>query len=107
MALSLSLSRRNIPVETQDLAENQDQDHSDEDSRLLHESPDAHVADNTDAVACCKTCHSHRKTATEMHETTMVGVSNVYVLRFILRSILRQHNEQGMGGKGMSYLNKL
>lgn len=76
-SLSLSLSRRNIPVETQDLAENQDQDHSDEDSRLLHESPDAHVADNTDAVACCKTCHSHRKAATEMHETTMVGVSNV------------------------------
>lgn len=49
-----------LPVKAQDLAENQDQDHADKDSRLLHVGPNALVTDDTDTVSCSHACDADR-----------------------------------------------
>ncbi len=57
-----------IPVETEDLTKDQDQDHADEDPRLLHVGAYALVADDADAVARREARHPHRDATAEVHE---------------------------------------
>lgn len=57
-------------VETQDFSENQDQDHSDEQARLLGCSSHTCVTNDSDCEACSKTGEAHRQSSAEMHEAS-------------------------------------
>jgi hypothetical protein len=61
---------RNIPVETENFAENEDEDHADEDARLLKVGADALVTNIAYAVTSGETGHADRDAAREMHEAT-------------------------------------
>ena len=55
-------------VETQDFSENEDEDHSNEEARLLCGSADAGVADDADGVACGQAGQADSQTSAEMNE---------------------------------------
>lgn len=59
-----------VPVETKNFAEDKNQDHANEDPRLLHISTNASVADNSDAVTGGKTSHADCNATSEMKKTT-------------------------------------
>lgn len=59
----------NKPVETQDLSENQDEDHAHKKPRLLSCAPHACVAHNANCEACCQPTEAHAQPSTQMEET--------------------------------------
>lgn len=63
-----------IPVKTQYFSEDQNQDHSDKDSALVHERPDTLVPHNTDAVPSSEAGHADRDTTGEVHEAAEQAV---------------------------------
>ena len=70
----------NVPVESEDFAEDQDQDHADEDPRLLHVGAHALVTDDADAVAGGEAGQADREAAAEVHEAAVrVCVSKKHV----------------------------
>jgi hypothetical protein len=92
----------NLPIEAQDFAKNENQNHANEDSRLQHVSSDALVANNADAVSGRKTSEPDGQAAGKVHKATVLRVShpsglmvNVYI--------------QGVGAEGLGStdLNKL
>lgn len=69
----MPFSAGGLPIETQDFAENQDQNHSDEDPGLLHVRSDTRIAHDTDTVSGGKPCHTDCQAATEMQEAAVTG----------------------------------
>lgn len=65
-----AVGRQNIPIKTKDFSKDENQNHADKDSRLLHVCADALVADNANAVSGSKTRHSDGQAARKMHEAT-------------------------------------
>jgi hypothetical protein len=57
-----------IPVETQDFTENENQDHADKDPRLFHVCSDTRIANNSNAVSGRQTRHANCNTAAQMEE---------------------------------------
>lgn len=57
------------PVETQDLSENQDEDHAHKKPRLLSCSPHACVSHDANSEACCQPTEAHTQPGTQMEET--------------------------------------
>ena len=55
-------------VETEDFGENEDEDHSDEESRLLRGSPDSGVADDADGVSGSQPRQADGQTSAEVNE---------------------------------------
>ena len=49
------VSRVDVPIETQNFSENEDEDHADEDPRLAHERAHASVSHDSNRVACSQT----------------------------------------------------
>ena len=64
-------------VQTQDLCEDEDQDHADEEPRLLRRPSDAGVAYYPDGVAGCQAGQSYREAGTEMHETPEMSKAGI------------------------------
>ena len=56
-------------VEAEDLCEDEDEDHADEEARLLRRPPHAGVAHDADGVAGRQSRQAHREARAEMHET--------------------------------------
>ena len=56
-------------VETEDFSENEDEDHSNEEARLLCGSADAGVADDADGITGSETGQSDSQAGTEMNES--------------------------------------
>ena len=56
-------------VEAEDLCEDEDEDHADEEARLLRRPPHAGVAHDADGVAGRQARQAHREARAEMHET--------------------------------------
>ena len=77
-------------VQTQDLGEDENQDHSDEEPRLLRRSSDSCVAYNSDCVACGETRETDGEAGSEMDEApgniNKTALSDVQgdLLRFLL-----------------------
>lgn len=63
-----SNTKRDIPVETENFAENQNEDHANEDARLLKVGTDALVTNIAYAVTGGETGHADRDAACKMHE---------------------------------------
>lgn len=63
----------NEPVETQDLSENQDEDHAHEEPGLLSCAPHACVSHNADCEACCQPAQSHAQSGSQVEETPKHG----------------------------------
>jgi hypothetical protein len=57
-------------VKTQDLSENQDQNHSDEEPGLLGSSTHTGISNNTDSKTGGKSSKSDTETSTHVNETT-------------------------------------
>ncbi|KAG5930071.1 hypothetical protein E4U53_002311 [Claviceps sorghi] len=55
---------------TKDFSKDENQNHADKDSRLLHVSTDSLVTDDTDAVSGSETGHTDGQSTGEVHETT-------------------------------------
>lgn len=55
-------------VEPQHLGENQDEDHADEEPRLLGSAPDARVAHDADGKASRQAAQAHAQTGTQVQE---------------------------------------
>jgi len=72
--LRIQNQRNDQPIESQDLAENQNQHHPDEDSRLEHVAPHAHVAHDTDCVAGGKTGEADAEAGGQVQEAGEEGV---------------------------------
>jgi hypothetical protein len=64
-----------LPVETEDFAKNQNEDHANEDPGLLHVGPDTAVTDNADAVASGETSQTNGKTASKVQKAPAKRVS--------------------------------
>ena len=64
-------------VQTQDLCEDEDQDHADEEPRLLRRPSDAGVAHYPDGVAGCQAGESYREAGPEMHETPEMSKTGI------------------------------
>lgn len=64
------LGGKNVPVKTEDFAENENEDHADEDAALLHVGAHALIANDTDRVARRQTCEADGETGAEVHEAT-------------------------------------
>ena len=56
-------------VETKDLGENEDEDHADEETRLLSRSSDSGVTHNANGVSGSKTRQADGQTSSQMYET--------------------------------------
>jgi len=61
--------RDNQAVKSKNFAENQDEYHAHEDSRLLHVRANARVTNNANSVACSKTSQAYTQTAAQVQET--------------------------------------
>lgn len=61
-----------VPVETEDFAENENQHHADKDAALLHESAHALVADDADGVAGGQAGEADGETGSQVHEAAVV-----------------------------------
>lgn len=59
----------NESVETQDLSENQNEDHAHKKPRLLSCAPHACVAHDANSEACRQPTQAHTKTGSQMEET--------------------------------------
>lgn len=57
------------PVETQDLCENQNEDHAHKKPRLLSCAPHACVAHDANCEACCQPTETHTQPSSQMEET--------------------------------------
>lgn len=57
------------PVETQDLGEDQDEDHAHEEPRLLSRAPHAGVAHDADGEAGRQPAEAHAESSAEVEET--------------------------------------
>lgn len=57
------------PVETQDLGENQDEDHAHKKPRLLSCAPHARVAHDANCEACRQPTEAHAQPSSQMEET--------------------------------------
>ena len=64
-----------IPIETQNFAKDENQDHADKNPRLVHVRPDALVADDTNAVPGSQPRQSDRQPARKVHNSTVSLVS--------------------------------
>ncbi len=56
-------------VETEDLGENKDEDHADEEARLLGGSPNSGITNDADGVPGSKTRQADGQTSSQMYET--------------------------------------
>lgn len=61
------------PVETQDLSENQNEDHAHEKPGLLSRAPHARVAHDADREARRQPAEAHAQTGSQMEETLVEG----------------------------------
>lgn len=68
------------PVESKSLGKNQNEDHTDEKSRLLSSGTNTNVTNNSNGHTSGKTAESDGKTSSETGETVEVGVSGVFDL---------------------------
>lgn len=74
------------PVQAQDLCEDEDQDHADEEPRLLRRPPHAGVAHYPDGVAGRQSRQAYREARAEMHETPvkknqlLIGIDDIVAL---------------------------
>lgn len=68
-------------VQSQDLGENEDQDHPDEQPGLLGRPPDSGVADDTDGEPCGETGETDRETGSELDEPGVQGHGGLKVTR--------------------------
>lgn len=59
----------NEAVETQDLSENQDEDHAHKKPWLLSCASDTGVAHDADCEACCQPTQTHAQSSAEVEET--------------------------------------
>lgn len=57
------------PVETQDLSENQNEDHAHKKPRLLSRAPHASITHNADGEASCQSAEAHTQAGTQVEET--------------------------------------
>jgi len=57
-------------VKTQDFGENENENHSDEESWLLSSTPDTSVTDDTNSKAGSKTCETNGETSTKLDEAS-------------------------------------
>ena len=67
--LGVKVDGHDEPVQTQHLGEDQDEDHSDEESGLLRRAPHPRVAHHPDSVAGSQPRQAHWQPSPEMHET--------------------------------------
>lgn len=58
----------NEPVETQDLGENQDEDHAHKEPGLLSRAPHAGVAHDADGKTCRQAAEAHAEPGAQMQE---------------------------------------
>lgn len=73
-----------IPVKTENLAENQNQNHADKDAALGHEGAHSLLADDADGVAGSQTREADRKTGSEVQEAPVWNdVSNVIIIELV------------------------
>lgn len=63
----------NETVETQDFGENEDKNHSDEETRLLSESTDTGITDNSNGETGSETGKTDRQTSTELNKAGEEG----------------------------------
>jgi hypothetical protein len=61
-------------VQTQDLGENENENHADKEARLLRCTPDTSIADNTDGKTSSETSETDGKTGTELDEAGKEGL---------------------------------
>lgn len=61
----------NQTVQTQDFCENQNQDHTDEQSWLLSSTSDTGVTNDTDGETCSQTGQTDRQTCTQLDESSV------------------------------------
>lgn len=66
-----SLCNQNRNIHTQDFGENKNQNHSDEETRLLSSSSDTGITDDTNGKSSSKTSKTHRETSTELDKTSV------------------------------------
>ena len=62
------VGKQSAPIEPQYFTKDQNQNHADEDSALLHVCSYAHITHHTYRVPCCQTGHAHTEARTKMTE---------------------------------------
>lgn len=72
--LRIQNQRNDQPIETQDLAENQNQHHPDEDPRLQHVAPHAHIAHDTNRIAGSEPREADAEAGGQVQEAREEGV---------------------------------
>lgn len=65
--------RNNETVKTQDFCENEDKNHTDEETWLLCGTTDTGVTDNSDSETSCETGETDSETCAELDETGVEG----------------------------------
>ena len=73
IGLGVHEQSNNETVETQDFGENENQDHSDEQTGLLSSSADTGVSNNTDSETSSKTSETNGETSTELNKASVEG----------------------------------
>lgn len=68
-----------LPIETQYLAKDQNQNHANKDAALVHVCPHTFVAYDADAVSGGETRHANRDTAGEVHEAAEKTIAGLGV----------------------------
>jgi hypothetical protein len=71
--LGVHQERDDKTVETQDFGENENQDHSNEETGLLGSSSDTGITNDTDSEASSKTGKTDGETGTKLNETSEKG----------------------------------
>lgn len=61
-----------MPVKTQYFPKNQDQDHANKDSGLLHKRPHSRITHDPNTVASTQACQSDSQAAAQMQESPIV-----------------------------------
>jgi hypothetical protein len=79
-----------IPIETQHLAKNKNQDHAYENPGLFHVGADASVANDSDTVASSETSHTDSNTASKMQESPETNQYHIPINRFNILSLREQ-----------------
>lgn len=69
LVLCVEVDGHDKPVETQYFREDENQDHTDKETRLLRGSTNSRVAHDTDSEPCCESTETHGQPGPQVQET--------------------------------------